>query len=319
MRKTVLIGVACSLLLLGCGSDAQTGETGATSAPVDSVATPVDSVATSVATPVDSLAATDAGTALTPVAFCAGNEGEIYFGYDNESSEVVVVAEGDANRLSGAVPDDNPLLTTLFAPGAVDVAFWAYPDDPDGDDVVWSLTGSDGVERTASGGEATTPGCPAEFATIDDDRTPAIEVVGQTLSADGESVEVQLRLVGVDGTSVCNAAFDPEPVLASIGDGSALPTGFDPDATVTAGPLSVSTVSTDGGQVASTVVYALVVDQCSGAGVTAASWSPAPAMSGLISGTTFVCARLDDAGELTVELLPSCDLPLTGGSSLRPR
>ena len=308
MRKTVLIGVACSLLLLGCGSDAQTGETGATGAPVDSVAA-------TVATSVDSVDSV-AGTALTPVAFCAGNEGEIYFGYDNESSEVVVVAEGDANRLSGAVPDDNPLLTTLFAPGAVDVAFWAYPD---GDDVVWSLTGSDGVERTASGGAATTPGCPDEFATIDDDRTPAIEVVGQTLSADGESVDVQLRLVGVDETSVCNAAFDPEPVLASLGDGSALPTGFDPDATVTAGPFSVSTISTDGGQVASTVVYALVVDQCSGAGVTAASWSPAPAVSGLISGTTFVCARLDDAGELTVELVPSCGLPLIAGSSIRPR
>lgn len=311
-RATVAIVVTC-MLLLGCGSDGESAQT----TPTDS--TEAASAATTSAAPAapettGSAPAVDAPPApLTPEAVCVGNYGEVYFGYDNASAEPVIIAEGDANELSGVNVDDNPLLTTLFAPGKVDVAFWAYPDSES--DVVWTLTGPDGVERTASGG-LTTERCAADFLADADDRSPAVEVVGQTIAADGQSADVELRLTGVDETSVCNEAFDAEPLFASIGDGTALPTAFEPEATVTVGPFFEAAL---GGQLASTTVYALIVDRCSYAGVTAEAWPLAPAANDLTFGTV-ICARLDDAGALTVELKVSpCDLPATGGSSIRPR
>jgi hypothetical protein len=170
--------------------------------------------------------------ALVPEAVCRGVDGEVYFGYTNESTEPVVVEEGDANSLSGAAADDNPLLTTLFAPGTVEVAFWAVPPPDSGDDVVWTLTGPDGVERTAT----TTEACPQDFPAFSD-AEPTLEVVGQTLAADGESADIDLQLVGLDETSVCNEAFTAEPRLVVINEGTALPTAFEPEATVTVGSV----------------------------------------------------------------------------------
>lgn len=310
MRRTVAAVVIGSLLLLGCGSDEPSVETVAPSgAAEDTTATPADTTVAAADTTVADVAA------LVPTAECRGGNGEIYFGYTNESSEPVVVVEGDTNLLSGVTPDDNPLLTTLFAPGTVEVAFWAFPVEDSGDEVVWTLTGPDGVERTASGGSATEP-CPADFLAADSDRVPTLEVAGQTLAADGESAEVDLRLVGIDETSVCNEAFAAEPVLVALNDGSAFPTAFEPEATLTLGQF---VDSPSGGRLASTRVYALIVDQCSAAGATASSWFPPPVLDILTFGTE-VCARLDDAGTLTVELTPGlCDLGVTGGSSLRPR
>jgi hypothetical protein len=316
-RATVALLVSSVLLLIGCGSDGENAGSTATDAsvPTTSVA-PETSAAPDTTDTTDTTPSTDApAAALTPEAVCVGNNAEVYFGYDNASAEPIAIAEGDANQLSGVDAADNPLLTTLFAPGRVDVAFWAYPDADAGADVVWTLTGPDGIERTASGGSATEP-CPDDFLADADDRSPAVEVVGQTISDDGESVDVELRLTGVDETSVCNEAFTAEPLFASIGDGSALPTGYEPEATVTAGPFLDSSM---GGQLATNTVYALIVDRCSGAGVTAASWPLAPAANALTFGTV-ICARLDDAGELTVELKESpCDLGATGGVSIRPR
>lgn len=302
MRRPVAALVIGSLLLLSCGSDESSVETVVLSTTaVDATAPPAD---TTVA---------DVG-ALVPTAVCQGFNGEVYFGYTNESSEPIVVAEGADNALDGVTPDDNPLLTSLFAPGTVEVAFWAFPVEGSEADVVWTLTGPDGVERTASGGLATAP-CPADFlATVD--RLPTLEVADAALAADGESAQVDLRLNGIDATSVCNEAFTAEPALVSIDDGSAFPTAFEPEVTLTLGPFAESA---NGGRLASTRVYALIVDQCVGAGVTASSWFPPPALDRLSFGTE-VCARLDDAGTLAVDLTGgSCDLGITGGSSIRPR
>jgi hypothetical protein len=304
------------MLLLGCGSDGESAQT----TPTDSTeAAPAATTSAAPAAPetTGSAPAVDAPPApLTPEAVCVGNYGEVYFGYDNASAEPVIIAEGDANQLSGVNVDDNPLLTTLFAPGKVDVAFWAYPDLDSESDVVWTLTGPDGVERTASGGFTTEP-CAADFLADADDRSPAVEAVGQTIAADGESADVELRLTGVDETSVCNEAFDAEPLFASIGDGTALPTAFEPEATVTVGPFFEDGA---GGQRAEATVYALIVDRCSYEGVTAEAWPLAPGANELTYGTV-ICARLDDAGALTVEVKVSfCGLPpTTGGQSIRPR
>lgn len=306
MRRTIAALAFGSLLLAACGSDDSSVGTITTEPATTEPATTVAAAPTTEAA-VDTTVAEAA--AIVPEALCRGGYNEVYFGYTNESSEVVVVEEGIANQLSGVDPDDNPLLTTLFAPGAVEVAFWAYPTDGSGDDVVWTLTGPDGVERTAT----TTEPCPPEFLAPSDDE-PTVEVVGQTLAADGASADIDLRLTGVDETSVCNEAFVAEPRLVVVNDGGALPTSFEPDATVTVGPFGESV---RGGLLASTRVYAFVLEQCSAAGVTASSWSPE--LRSLIFGTE-VCARLDDAGELSVGLTPGgCDLPPAGGVPIRPR
>jgi hypothetical protein len=105
-----------------------------------------------------------------------------------------------------------------------------------------------------------------------------------------------------------------EPRLVVINEGEALPTSFEPEATVTVGPF---TESVSGGLLANTRVYAFVLEQCSADGVTASSWSPE--LRRLNFGTE-VCARLDDAGELSVELTEGlCDLGVTGGLGIRPR
>jgi hypothetical protein len=308
MRRTIPAVVVAALLLFACGSDDSSVDTVApTDPPTTEAAT-----GTTEAGPATTEAAPDTtlteAAPLVPEAVCQGNDGEVYFGYTNESSEPMVVEEGDANQLSGSLPDDNPLLTTLFAPGSVDVAFWAFPSE-NAADVVWTLTGPDGVERNASTSET----CPQEFLQASDDE-PTLEVVGETLAADGQSADVELRLVGLDETSVCNEGLDAEPRLLVINEGEALPTSFEPEATVTVGPFGDSS---RGGLLASTRVYVYVLEQCSAAGVTASSWSLES--RSLINGTD-VCARLDDSGELTVELTPgACDLPLVAGTSIRPK
>ena len=301
MRRTFSAVIVGALLLVACGSDESSVDTVAIDAPTTEAAAPTTEAA--VGTTVAEAAA------LVPEAVCRGVDGEVYFGYTNESTEPVVVEEGDANSLSGAAADDNPLLTTLFAPGTVEVAFWAVPPPDSGDDVVWTLTGPDGVERTAT----TTEACPQDFPAFSD-AEPTLEVVGQTLAADGESADIDLQLVGLDETSVCNEALTAEPRLVVINEGTALPTSFEPEATVTVGPFSESA---RGGLLANTRVYAFVLEQCSAGGVTASSWSPE--LRRLNFGTE-VCARLDDAGALTVELSEGlCDLGVTGGTGIRPR
>jgi hypothetical protein len=303
MKRTLAAVVVGALLLVSCGSDESSSATVVPSEPTSTEAAATTTDAAVVDTTVAEAAA------LVPEAVCRGVDGEVYFGYTNESSEPVVVEEGDANQLSGGAPDDNPLLTTLFAPGTVEVAFWAVPPEGSGDDVVWTLTGPDGVERTAT----TTEACPQDFPAVADPE-PVLEVVGQTLAADGASVDVDLRLVGLDETSVCSEGLTAEPRLVVINEGEALPTSFEPEATVTVGPF---TESAAGGLLANTRVYAFVLEQCSAGDVTASSWSPE--LRRLNLGTE-VCARLDDAGELSVELTEGlCDLGVTGGSGIRPR
>jgi hypothetical protein len=303
MRRTLVAVVVGALLLAGCGED----DSGAQTVAVTDPATTQEPAPTTEAAS-DTTVAEEA--ALVPEVVCRGDDGEILFGYTSESSEPVVVEVGDANRLSGVASDANPLITTLFAPGSVDVAFWAFPPDGSSDDVVWTITGPDGVERSAAGG-LTTEGCQDVFAAPAG--APALEVVGATLSADGESADVELRVTGLDEASVCNEAFTAEPRLVVINDGSALPTSFEPEATVNVGPL----VESPDGASAQSRVYAFVLDQCSAAGVTAPSWS---SEARHLNYGLAVCARLEEDATVTVSLTEGlCGLGGAGGTSIRPR
>jgi hypothetical protein len=309
MNRTLSVVVVGALMLLGCGSDETTeATTPALGSPADAATGPP---------PTEVPVATAPAAPLTPRVVCQGNNAEIYFGYTNESSEPVVVPEGDDNRLTGVAPDDNPFVTTLFAPGDVEMAFWAFPVEGATEDIVWTLTGPDGVERAASGG-LETERCPSDFLADVADRVPTLELGDVALAADGQTADVQLRVTGVDETSVCNEAFTAEPALLTINEGAALPTGFEPEATFTLGPFEDGP---DGTRVANTRAYVLALDQCAGAGVTASSWFPAPVVDIQPTFGTAVCATVDETGTLTVSLSPGLcgGLGGTGGSSVRPR
>lgn len=262
-------------------------------------------------------AATAAVGAITPIAECySALDSGLYFGYRNDNTTPVVIPEGDANRLSGNDSFDNPMLTTLFAPGEVTHAFWTY-DDGDGGPVEWSLTGPDGVTRTASTASESLPACENPITVAGDTRQPVVDATAE-LSADGTEVTFDVTLTGVPATSVCNGAFTAEPALVGLGDGSALPTGYETTATVTLplrDPILQDVTYT---KIAELVTYGLVVDRCSYDGTTVTSWpAPTPIFS-LAFGSVF-CAELGDDGTLTTfETAASCELSFTGGSPSRP-
>lgn len=262
-------------------------------------------------------AATAAVGAITPVAECYGvRDFAIHFGYVNDNATPVVIPANDGNQVSGADPADNPMATTLFAPGPVSHAFWTYAagDDP----VVWSLTGPDGVTRTASGTVETLPQCENPIAPAGDTRQPEVSATAQ-LSADSTEVTFDVTLAGVPTTSVCTGGLTPEPALVGLGDGSALPTGYDTSASVTLplrDPVLQDVAYT---KIAELVIYAYVVDQCSFAGTTVSSWPAAEQMARLAFGSVF-CAELGDDGSITTRKADaSCEFSFTGGTPIRPR
>lgn len=261
--------------------------------------------------------ATPAVGAIIPEAECySDNDGGIYFGYTNDNPMPVVIPANDGNHLSGDNPDDNPMLTTLFAPGHVAHAFWAYfgSNDP----LEWSLTGPDGVTRTASVSSLDEfPVCESVITTPGDSRQPVLDGTG-TLSDDGLSVTFDVTLTGVPTTSVCNSAFQAEPALVGLGDGSALPTGYETTRTTTVALHEPAGAPTNVAMLAALPVVALVVDQCSYDGTTVTSWPASTAVSTL-SFVTYFCAFLDDQGTLTTGQATYCEgPPQTGGSPARP-
>ena len=263
--------------------------------------------------------ATPAVGAITPIAECYDEiAGGAYFGYTNDNTSPVVIPANDGNHLSGDDPGDNPMLTTLFAPGQVTHAFLArFGGDTS---LVWSLTGPDGVTRTATadGTFDDLPFCELSITVAGDTRQPVVDGTG-TLSDDGTSVTFDISLTGVPPTSVCNSAFQAEPVLVGLGDGSALPTGYDTTRTATVA-LHDTLAADDGGtKLAALPVVALVVDQCSYDGTTVTSWPSSSVVSAQTFGTVF-CAVLAEDGTLTTVQTPNyCEgPPATGGSPIRP-
>ena len=131
-------------------------------------------------------------------------------------------------------------------------------------------------------------------------------------------VTFDVTLTGVPATSVCNGAFTAEPALVGLGDGSALPTGYETTATVTLplrDPILQGVTYT---KIAELVTYGLVVDRCSYDGTTVTSWPAPTAIFSLAFGSVF-CAQLGDDGTLTTfETDASCELSFTGGSPSRP-
>lgn len=248
---------------------------------------------------------------------CWGPQGA-YFGFDNQSSAPVVVPERAGNRLDGGLADDNPLRTTLFAPGRTVLAFWVVPgvdDSAKPPPIIWTLTGPDGVERSATADDST-PQC-ADGTGEPNDADPRLAdltVSDEAVTPAGDSVALTVTVTGVPDLSICNAAFTAEQVGISL-DAATLPTQSDPARSFIL-PLGPATMRP--GRVASTQVVANVVDRCSFDGLTYSSWPITQPFATLGQGVT-VCAWVDESGALSIEMTPGlCELGVTGGSRNRP-
>jgi hypothetical protein len=327
IRRIVLLA---SISLLGASCSDSLDTTTATTAPPAAVAS-TEAPPTTEATPAAASATTEAEAApttttdaqpapLVPIALCYDSTSfGVTFAYDNQSSSVVIV-DGDDNVVTGSNPDDQPFVPTVFAPGLVSPAFHVYP--PEGEAVsgaeepaplTWTLVGPDGQERTASG-DADLPECTDELLepTTADPREPAIEVTSAVLDAAGETVEIEATVVGVPDLSVCNAAFEPQPVIIRMDEGTGETVVDGDTSTWTAEVFDLDTI----GPAARFVVAAIVIDQCSYDGTTFSAW-PTGEFEPLLEGV-IVCARVVD-GALEVDILETgcTDLGFTGGVRIR--
>ncbi|HQZ34744.1 MAG TPA: hypothetical protein PK020_09970 [Ilumatobacteraceae bacterium] len=263
----------------------------------------------------------DSRAALAPAALvpevCWGPQGA-YFGFDNQSSVPVVVPDGAGNRLEGGLADDNPLRTTLFAPGRTALAFWVAPATDDAAEpppIIWTVTGPDDVERSATADDSTAQ-CADDTGEPNaaDPRLADLKVSDEAVSAAGDSVSLTVTVTGVPDLSLCNAAFTAEPVGISL-DAATLPTRSDPSRSFT---LPLAPATSRPGRLASTQVVTNVVDRCTYDGLTVASWPITQPFATLGQGVS-VCAWVDDSGALSVELTPGlCEMGVTGGSRNRP-
>jgi hypothetical protein len=234
------------------------------------------------------------------------DERDVAFAYTNEATSAIVL-EAAASVSTGSDPADAPLLPRVFAPGRVSPAVWL--SSADSQFPSWSITGPDGVTRTATAG-ADTPECtPALLArTTPDPRQPTVTLQEATPSADGAAFAVTFTVTGVD-TSVCPEGLQPEPVQIVWTDGETSQDG---------GNTFVTTVTRAAGNISYASVRVAVFDQCSSGGVTQPSWPGGPFDELYASGWC-----LDErSGDLITRVRgddPECpDLPLTGGSKIRP-
>ncbi len=320
-RRTVSLSIALSLIMIGCGGSSDDAAAPASSAPAPASSAPASSAPTSVSVTTEPVT-TDSVTLpaaaetppLVPEVVCLDHDLRVWFGYDNQSSSVVVVG-GDGNRLQSADPDDEPFVPTLFAPGRVSPAFVALPGPTVADprDVTWELTGPDGVVRTAHVDDDT-PACDDEpLLRINDGdaRTPVLEVRNAAVSAAGE-ITLDFVLTGVPELSVCNAAFDAEPVVIRFEDGN--------DQVLAEGPslLAVTAPVVDYRSIGPAAPYDLsvvVIDRCSYDGTTFSSW-PTGAFEALLLGEV-VCVSVPDGSDPEIVDETCSDLGLTGGSMIR--
>ncbi|HSL57375.1 MAG TPA: hypothetical protein VK866_05990 [Acidimicrobiales bacterium] len=310
MRRLLAV-LLCSALVAAACSDDDT-ETLPTSgeAPDTTVAPPTTTPPTTAA-PADPVA-------VTPVVVCVRSDATVgpsdfatFFAYESDGTEPVELAE---STLDGAIPDDDPFVPTLVAPGRVSPAFYAFAA---GDEALtWTVVGPDGESRTATAGPDTPP-CTDELLapSTGDSRTPALEVTRAEVSADGSSLTVDVALTGVPDLSVCPEGLMAEPVSVRMDD-------FQLGGLVEGATFSLTSPlfdQADGpGQQTTIPVAALVVDQCGDGDTVQGSWPNGPFES--IRDGDLVCATVVD-GEVAIEIVTfgGCPggLPPTGGGRIR--
>jgi hypothetical protein len=174
----------------------------------------------------------------------------------------------------------------------------------------WTVTGPDGVSRTAAA-DADTPRCTDDLLapTTGDDRTPEM-VASEPEPSGADTVEVTFSVAGVPETSVCPAGLEAEPVSLTWDDGS---TGSELTRTATFGVFT----TVDGLDAAATAAGLTVLDVCEFEGTTQRIW-PGRAFESLYVGASVCAAR---QGERTVTVATEAQCPgvaPTGGGRSRP-
>jgi hypothetical protein len=256
--------------------------------------------------------ATAEPVSITPEVLCQGefDEFRTYFAYVSDSADAVAVP-ADQSVLDGLSDGDNPFVPTLFAPGRVSPAFFAYG----GDELSWTIVSPDGSTQTASPA-ADTPECTDELLTptTPDPRTPELEVTSSTLAADGGSVTIELTLSGVPELSVCHPAFTSEPVAVVLEEKLS---GTRTEGTTATFTADIADDTASSVPTAKFFIQTSVVDRCTADGTTQNSW-PSGGFEDLWQCLQ-VRATVAD-GDVTVgSNTGNCfDLPATGGAKSRP-
>lgn len=183
----------------------------------------------------------------------------------------MAIPAGDNNAVEGGDQGDDPLVPTVLAPGEVAPAFFVRDLDLQSETVTWSVTGPDGVRRSATSDLSSDPECTADLirSPLDDKRAPRLAyayTVGTTTAT------IIATVVGVGPTSICPTGLELRPPLVWIErsgvDGS---TGVSTGATTqVVVPLEPSTDPVTGlpVTVAAQDFRATVADVCAAAGST---------------------------------------------------
>jgi hypothetical protein len=312
MRRALIVLTCLSVVAASCGGDdgTTTDSTGAetTSSVVATDPPATDPPATD--PPATDPAATTAA-AIVPEVVCRVRDGDVVFAYTNESATPVVL-DADSSTVENGQLRDAEFITVVFAPGRVSPAFWMSPRRAgrDAPRPAWTVTGPDGVSRTAAA-DANTPRCTDELLapTTGDDRTP--EMVASEPEASGaDTVEVTFSVTGVPETSVCPAGLEPEPVSFTWDDGST-----DIELTLTATFGVFTTV--DGLDAATTAARVTVLDICGFEGNTQAIW-PGREFESLYDGEGVCAVRQDDGGVAFATEAQCPGVAPTGGGRSRP-
>jgi hypothetical protein len=322
-RRLLAWSTALALLVAACGdSESDSAEPAATTAPTTATTTPPTASTAPAVAP------------ITPEVLCVDPMwNDVAFAYVNDA-DVAVVLEDAASSVSDGEEADLAFVPIVFAPGRVSPAFWITPAVDDGVTFpAWTVTGPDGVARTAAADDAT-PTCTDELlvSTTPDSRQPKFEFRDAVVSADGSFVTFVSDLAGVPATSVCPAGLEPQPVSVVIddGDGQSSVDGVTATWVVELAPGSTGVVRARYQSVA-----ALVLDQCSADGATQQVW-PGGAFDAIYVGVGVCLNELDgvityfsvdgvatpiggtESSGSAEQVDPSYCPPFTGGARTRP-
>jgi hypothetical protein len=212
---------------------------------------------------------------------------------------------------------DNPLVPTVFGLGRTSPAFSAVSRS---DSVSWSLTGPDGVTRSATA-TIDSPTCTEDLlqSSIGDDRDFSLEF-GIVSAAGTPPTDLRLLIAPTDPSTIrsrCGAGLEALPAQTRyLVNGELRPVGeplelqmeppLVPDARVT--------------HVASAYVDYVVVDRCAFDGVESQQWPMGPNYTefGYFDLSPDVCVTYDGTELRLDDFTPCPGLPVTGGSRVRP-
>jgi hypothetical protein len=273
----------------------------------------------------EAIAAEDPALAYIAAMMPLYDNPRVYFGYSNSGATAVVVDDPARNVVEGGDPYDTALAPTVLAPGQVRPAFYALVPEDGSDMPRWTLTGPDGVARTARA-DGSSPECTPDLLErlTTDTRTPTVTFstdVSLDPASTGDFALVAATVAGL-GPSVCPPGLEPRaPLLWS---------GFSEDG-LSSGTLSSRAFLYKVTDPASGAPYLAgparvapaVIDVCSGGGAQTRGWSLSSSLERFQATGRWACVRIvDGRSSLTVDDMCEAEdvytgVPATGGIRVR--